>query len=92
MDRVLNAVPDYGYLAPHMLAHAEEYERMRHDCALSAQLAAAGSAATPGPHGDVDDMRRRLGEILMRMGTRLQGSPPVEPGIPGQVSSAGSWL
>ena len=90
MDRILNRVDDYGYLAPGMLAREEAYERMRHACALRAQLAAAGSAAAPRRHLDGDVMRRRLGELLMRIGTRLQGTLPVAPGVPSQVSSARS--
>jgi hypothetical protein len=79
-DRILNAVVEYGYLAPRILARDEEQERMRHDCALRAELATAASAANRRPILEV--ARRRLGEILILIGTKLQGTPPMTGGDP----------
>jgi hypothetical protein len=70
-DRILDTVVDFGYLAPRILAREEELERMFRGCALHAELA----AATPGVtwRSFPDAVRRRLGEILILLGTRLQG-------------------
>lgn len=67
---ILDAVINYGYFAPSLLAREEEFEKMLHASSLYAQLGAATPEATRRPL--VDIVRRRLGNVLIFIGTRLQ--------------------
>jgi hypothetical protein len=85
-SKILDAVVNYGYFAPRMLAFEEAYERIHYDYSLGAQIAAE-SAVARRPLVDVDVVRRRLGEILILVATRLQGIPAIAPGDPSQVAA-----
>ena len=91
-DPIFNAIVAYGYFAPYKLAWDEAHARMLDDGTLSQRLAAAASGATRRPL--LEGVRRRLGEILMLIGTRLQGTAPVAAGVSASpvTVSAGSRL
>ena len=68
---LLNTIRDYRYLAGYKLAADGMRERALTERALCRRLAAHG--ARPARRPVVAGMRRRLGEALVGLGTRLQG-------------------
>ena len=90
-DQFFTAVVAYGFLAPRVLAVEEGHDRMLDERMITRHLAAATSIATRRPLMDV--VRRRLGEMLVLIGRKIQGTHPVDSGVPSQVAaSAGSRL
>jgi hypothetical protein len=69
----LDAVVDLGHVAPRKLAFDESLARMLADAEQLRQL----PNASPDPIGVafIAALRHRVGQGLVRLGTRLQGAP-----------------
>jgi hypothetical protein len=72
-DRV-DMILDWRYLASHKLAADEHYERAIAEAAQRHLLVANGLGT--GWRPVIDGTRRRVGGILVAIGTRLQGVSP----------------
>ena len=78
--RVLDAVANYRYYAPRILAFNEEYERLLAEAALSQVLDT--TEPTTGRRGLIDRACHRLGSLLILLGTSRQGAPAIETTLP----------
>src|SRR3954471_19615581 len=82
-NHTLNAIVDFSYLAPAKLARDEAHERMRAEAALRAF--GDGHDLAVGSSQRTHSVRHHLGDILVLIGTRLQGAHGVA--TPGPAAS-----
>ncbi len=79
-DQTLNAVVDFRYLAPAKLARDEAHERMVVEAALLPYV--AGNEPTTKRPPLMDNVRHRLGGILILIGTGLRGAHADTTAVP----------
>jgi hypothetical protein len=78
--QVLDAVVGYRYFAPWKLGMDETHHRMRAEAAVGRLLA---ETAPPGGYPRLTDrVRQRVGALLIRLGTTLQGVPSGTATVP----------
>src|SRR5262245_45285222 len=89
-DLVLTLVRNSGFLAPAKLARDAVYQRRLAEAALEQLLRSADG--TDRWSARRETVRHRLGALLIRLGTALQGASTVVPGRPSPAGAAASGL
>jgi hypothetical protein len=83
--QIVDKVRDYGFLAPRLLAREEELARM-----LRSEVLESHSVATDTRQPFLSAVRRHLGDMLIRIGTRIQDRPRATVGAPSTINPTGS--
>lgn len=91
-DQMVDLILNYGFLAPALIASFERQQQLMQEAALYRIPRSAGG--TESPSAPRVSVRHRLGALLVRLGTTLQGAPSITPHVSNTsspaVSSAGS--
>src|SRR4051794_17875155 len=76
-DQFWNTISDYRYLAPVKMAMDESHDRLLAEAACARVLLLTDPAI--GPRQLIDNVRYRLGQHFIRLGTLLCGAPQPIP-------------
>lgn len=87
-NQVVDVILNYGFLASAKLAVDERHRQFRHEAALDQLLLSA--EGTDARASLSESVRHRLGTLLIRLGTALQGASAAAPQLPGTNRAAAS--
>jgi hypothetical protein len=85
-DQGLDLIRDYGFFAPAKMARDEAYQQLMDEAARDRFLRSADG--TDRLASRIETARHRLGALLIRLGTTLQGAAAVAPRLPSAAGAA----
>src|SRR3954465_2562914 len=85
-DQTVDLILNYGFLAPAKISRDERHKQFLRDAALC--RLSDWTTGTTGLTSLTESMRQRLGALLIRLGTALQGSSAASRHLANTASAA----